>query len=319
MQRDAIQPTDHGHDESERYAALMRDQEMRNRDRLVQETRDKERQQHERIPAEPVAHERHRLEQSQDNKPDTQFSHEPEPPRRLQVSESLSARREQEDRKEALRDKYTRQGDLAQPVVPRSGDTTAADYALDQERAFRERQQSLADQIKRTEDPHQRERLELVRKTEYHDYKDEQLGRIIAMQQIATHGTSPDPANEAFMHKLQAEREEHRMQGTAAIEALQTKDAAWAQVGENKLSPAREHGQANDTHSTAQTTAESNPAAERLRERQTNARERHDSERTPVADQSVASLRESRDKLAAAQQSHSKRSNQDEERQRHVR
>lgn len=87
--------------------------------------------------------------------------------------------------KQAL-DAYKTAGFIAhRDNAPVSGgaQATAADHALTQERAFRERQQQLADKITDPKaSPEQRERLELQKTTEYHNHHSESWNQVAELQ-----------------------------------------------------------------------------------------------------------------------------------------
>lgn len=68
-------------------------------------------------------------------------------------------------------------------AIPANAQGNAADHALNQERAFRDRQQHLADKISDPKTSHeQRERLELQKATEYHNHHAESWANVAELQ-----------------------------------------------------------------------------------------------------------------------------------------
>jgi hypothetical protein len=103
-----------------------------------------------------------------------------------------------------------------------------ADHALAAEKEFRDRQQQLADKIT---DPktnaEQRERLELVKTTEYHNHKAEQLERVVEMQTVAARQSGGDTkTSERWMRERQQEIDHHKSQAALAAQQLHTFDHA---------------------------------------------------------------------------------------------
>lgn len=91
--------------------------------------------------------------------------------------------------------------------VAANAQSTAADYALAEERAFRERQQHLADKIADPKtDAQTRERLELQRAAEYHDHHAETWDRVADIQRHLGTGDSviANARNRSDHHKEQA-------------------------------------------------------------------------------------------------------------------
>lgn len=136
---------------------------------------------------------------------------------------------QEEDGKKALQ-AYKDAGFLATPdKMPAPGvQSGGADHALAAEKEFRDRQQQLADKIT---DPktnaEQRERLELVKTTEYHNHKAEQLERVVEMQTVAARQAGGDTeTSERWMRERQQEIDHHRNQAALAAQQLHTFDHA---------------------------------------------------------------------------------------------
>ncbi len=286
---------------------------MQEQDRRYQEFQQAEQARIEKMTAEQAAQERRRLEALRTNTQGEPLPPPPQPPERLATYGTPEEMRERHERAEDLVRQYQSSGDIAAATVPKSSDTTAADHALDQERAFRERQQELSDEISKAPESDQRERLEVIKTTEYHQHKAEQLERIIALQQACDRDKGTDPATGAWLTEKQAELDDHKAQGAAAVEKLDNMDRlkSTQAASENTLGAAVDQGR-TPTEASAPTQAQgANPAAERLRERQETARQGNDADRTPEADQSAAALNVSREKLEGAQR---KVSEQEQER-----
>lgn len=103
-----------------------------------------------------------------------------------------------------------------------------ADHALAAEKEFRERQQQLADKITDPKtNPEQRERLELVKTTEFHNHKAEQLDRIVEMQTILDRQAGGQNENsERWLHERQQECDHHKSQSALAAQQLHQFDHA---------------------------------------------------------------------------------------------
>lgn len=222
-----------------------------------------------------------------------------------------------ERRAEEQREQLQRTGQMHVPPVSSKPNATFADHALEQERAFRERQARLSDQIERAPSQVERDRLTLVQSAEFHSHHGEQLERVIAMQTICDRANGTTPETTTWIKQQREALDQHRAQGAAALSQLST----MTKTREQSMQQGNAIGPANTTQADHATTAvkpqpddkASNPAAERLRERQADARSHGDDERSPVAEQSVASLRADRDTLAKAERD---RSDQPEERKR---
>ncbi len=218
----------------------------------------------------------------------------------------------------------------------------AADHALSIEKEFRDRQQQLADRITDPKtDPEQRARLELVKATEYHNHKSEQLERVVELQTMLDRQSGGNmAASEQLLRERQQEIDHHKEQAALAAQQLHTFDLArnavpkevQARMGHAAQQPQIQHNtqgqkdRASDPHlqaiadgiarqdtkseqakqgqeSTAVKAAEApNPAAARLAARLQAARERNDASTTPELDARVQEIGACRDRLAAAQE-----------------
>lgn len=175
---------------------------------------------------------------------------------------------------------------------------TGGDQALAEEKAFRERQQHLADRITDPNTSHeQRERLELLKATEYHDYKATQWENVGGLQQqlgypeksVQEAFTQRDHhqeqsalvANKLHEHDQKMGTEPKEVAGKIAELQLQHKEKAKNEQSDPHLEmlasdKSEKHVSQTIEHREAKKTA--NPALERLQQRKEKALQAHNGE-----------------------------------------
>lgn len=168
---------------------------------------------------------------------------------------------------------------------------TAGDQALAEEKAFRDRQQQLADKITDPNTSHeQRERLELVKAAEFHDHKASQWENVSRLQQELGY---PDKSVAAANEK----RDHHKEQAALVANQLYAHDQKMgmapkqveARMGHAAGTPPLQHNAqsqkelSRDPHIQALASAQSHqeakpaatPALQRLQQRREEARQAH--------------------------------------------
>lgn len=177
-----------------------------------------------KLSAEVAAREKAQLEAYHANKDVAGLPAAPTAPAKIEGTQQ-----QEEEGKKALQ-AYKDAGFLATPDKTPAPSVQAggADHALAAEKEFRDRQQQLADKIT---DPktnaEQRERLELVKTTEYHNHKAEQLERVVEMQTVtARQAGGNTESSERWMRERQQEIDHHKSQSALAAQQLHTFDYA---------------------------------------------------------------------------------------------
>lgn len=295
-----------------------------------------------KLTAEVYARDKARLEAYHANKNATGLPLAPQQPEPIAgTSLEPTERKQILERGEKILAGYQRAGQVAQRDLSMHRGANPAEQALSAEKAFRQRQQNLADRINdpRTT-PEQRERLELVKTAEYHTHKADQMSTIIGMERDMMGYSFADKASsQDAIDRHTTTLEHHKEQASLAANKLQALDQkrnrvpaeVQAQLG-HAAQPALQHntqGQkdlASDPHlqaiadgmarqdvkqdqakqgqelTTTKTSEAPNPAAARLAARLQAARERNDASTTPELDARVQEIGACRDKLAAAQE-----------------
>lgn len=182
--------------------------------------------------------------------------------------------------------------DARDPLVAVGKDS--AEQAWAAEKAFRQRQQQLADRIADPRTPaDQRERLDLTKTIEYHTHKADQLNNIIHMEQWMQRYSQ---AGENYIDQHMQTRDHHETQAALAAQKLHEFDLqrnsvpqdVQARMGHAAGTPPLQHnaqGQkslASDPHLQALTATHTQeqansitPALERLQQRREEARQAH--------------------------------------------
>lgn len=103
-----------------------------------------------------------------------------------------------------------------------------AEKAWEAEKQFRERQQQLADKIADPgTSPEQRERLTLVKTTEYHAHKADQMQNVISLQRdTMRYSMGHQAAGQAAIDEHQKQLDHHKSQAVLAAQKLHTFDHA---------------------------------------------------------------------------------------------
>lgn len=181
-----------------------------------------------KLSAEVAMRDKERLENYHANKDVPGLPAAPGEPAPLAVSGNLQQQERQKDQGKQALNAYKDAGFLTTRDTQLMPGTNPAEQALAAEKTFRERQQQLAEKIADPKiSPDQRERLTLVKATEYHAHKADQMENIIGLQRDAMrYSMGHQAAGEAAIAKHQTQLDHHKNQSALAAQQLHTFDHA---------------------------------------------------------------------------------------------
>lgn len=285
-----------------------------------------------KLTADVLAREKDQLESYHANKDLHGLPAAPKEPATLESLDDAQQKSQQEEKGKRALSAYKEAGFIATRDTMTAPGMTPADHALTAEKAFRERQQQLADKISDPQtSPEQRERLGLVKTTEYHTHKAEQMGNIISMERdMMGYSFGHQEVGEKAIGKHQGQLDHHKSQAVLAAHKLHEFDQkkglvpkeVQARMGHAAQQPQIQHNtqsqkdQSRDPHLDSLTPKEQgkgkaaeknlpeaqNPAAKRLLARIQSAGERNDAKTTPEMDQRMKEIGANHEKLAASQE-----------------